>query len=256
MRRIKALLAGALLLAASAAYAQIALPPGFFKAGSGGGSTTLAFVAGSNDTATTVTATSLTHSYTSPSASNPLLIVGFMGDVSNGADDCGSVTYNGVSMTLAGKTPAGGATTRYVYQYYLKGYTTGTFNIVITCSSSHVIGAVVISEYSGANQTAPLDGTCTTAVSTTAASVQNVSITVGTANDWVIGNAQMNGGGTTWAGGGSPASTLREQSSDGPSFGALLDQGPLSTGADTFSMQVLSGAPAAWGWAVCAYKHA
>jgi len=167
---------------AVAASAQLLTTHAGVGALGGGGGGAIAFV-GAADLGN-ATATSLTHAYTAGSGTNELLVVSVIGDVPGGSDDCSGgghgVTYNGVSMTLRQKNVAGSGSARFIYLFELLAPASGSHNVVVTCGSSHFIGAVA-ADYSGvvandANGT----GQAATATQVT------VPITVGASNAWVI----------------------------------------------------------------------
>lgn len=124
-----------------------------------------------------------TSTYTAPysvgSGTNRLLVVPFNGDLTSGVDDCTGVTFNGVSMTLARKSTQNTAG-RIKYLYYLANPTSGTHNVVITCSSNHYILAIAV-DYQGFSGV--LDNT--TINTETGASSLTTSLTV-SANTWTI----------------------------------------------------------------------
>jgi len=105
----------------------------------------LAYVTGNTGTATS---TSLTLSTDCTGAD--ILLVGF----TLGSGTVTSVTYNGVSMTLATSNTSGISG----YLYYLVAPSSGTNNVVITPSGSTTINAISAC-YSGAKQTGQPDAT-------------------------------------------------------------------------------------------------
>jgi len=165
----------------STAYTQLTLqapdvPP----------STTIAYVSSTDGGNNGGSGTTRTFSHTTGSGSDRILLVGFVGDMLAGNDDVSSVTYNGVSMTLANKVTAGGS--RYSYVYYLLNPASGAHNVVITFSSSHWIisGAV---EYSGVQG---IDVMTTNSTSPTASSL-TTSVTTTTNNNWNVLFSQAQG---------------------------------------------------------------
>ncbi len=123
-----------------------------------------------------------TGAYTVGAGANRLLVVCFEGDVSGGADDITGVTYNGVSMTLVDKRDAGGAG-RITYLYFLLGPASGTHNVVITSTASHML-IPVAADYSGVKQTSQPDNSTTN--STTYESNLTTVLTTIADNCWTI----------------------------------------------------------------------
>lgn len=147
---------------------------------------------------------SRTWSHTVSSGTDRYLLVGFVGDVSSGADDVSSVTYNGVSMTLIAKQLQGATNgNRWTYVYGLANPATGANNVVVTFSSSHWILAGSI-EYTG------VKGIDTYNSQTSFVNSLTSTITTGVNNCWTViysssaGANQITGTG----------STLRKQAAD------------------------------------------
>lgn len=85
------------------------------------------------------------------SGSNRMLLVSVLGGAAFG-DNITGVTYDSVSMTLAGKSAVSGD--RWNYLFYLVAPNTGTHNIVISDGGSGS-GATTAVSYTGVNQTVP-----------------------------------------------------------------------------------------------------
>lgn len=153
----------------SASYTQLTL-----QAPSSPPATTIAYVNSADGGNNGGSSNSRTFSYTVGSASNTILLVGFVGDVQSGADDVSSVTYNGVSMTLVNKTYNSTAGGRWQYLYYLLSPATGAHNVVITCSSTHYIIAGA-AEYSGVQsiESSTTNNTDLSTLTTTTTTVAN-----------------------------------------------------------------------------------
>ena len=87
------------------------------------------------------TTNNLTHSFTVPAGTNQILIVAIQGDlISNANDDISSVTFNGVTMGLAGKNTTAVShpgSDRYMYEYCLAAPAQGTFNVSISSTTTH-----------------------------------------------------------------------------------------------------------------------
>lgn len=102
-----------------------------------------------------VTASSLTYSYTCTGANGLLWVFFYTG---SSATLVVSVTYNGVAMTSGGSVVDDAA--RKVYGYFLPGPATGPNNVVITLNTGDFISSVAIS-YANAGQTGILDASTT-----------------------------------------------------------------------------------------------
>lgn len=174
--------------------------------------------------------TSLTFSHTC-TGSNGLLVVGFAGDNFGGADDVSSVTYNSVALTLAKKITSATGGDRISYIYYLLGPATGAHNVVITCSSSHLIQGGAVS-YTGVKQSAQPDAS-TTNFSSTSATTLTTSLTTVNDNSWcVLLHGGYDGGSAPTAG----ASTTR-RTFDGTDGGwGLFDTNAAVTPAGSRSL--------------------
>lgn len=203
----------------SSSYTQLTL-----QAPSVPSSTTIAYVSsadgGNNSSATA----SKTFAFNVSSGTDRYLVVGFVGDVSAGADDVSSVTYNGVAMTLLCKTtnPSGG---RWNYLYGLANPASGNNNVVITFSSTHwiICGAA---EYTG------VQGVDVTNTNSTAVSTLTTTSTTTANNTWGIIFAGCGGGAATLDAG--SGCTKRTTSSMG--YWALFDSNGAVTPAGSHSM--------------------
>jgi hypothetical protein len=168
-------------------------------------------------------ATSLTFSHTC-TGSLGLLVVGFSGDNFGGADDVSSVTYNSVAMTLAQKITSATGGDRITYIYYLLGPATGAHNVVITCSSSHLIQGGAVS-YTGVKASGQPDAT-TTNFSSTVATTLTTSLTTANDNSWcVLIHGGYDGGSAPTAGAGTTRRTF--DGTDG-GWGLFDSNGPVT----------------------------
>lgn len=104
----------------------------------------IAFDAATDGGASTGTSLSFNHTVT---GSDPLLIVCFHGDYSNGNDDITSVTFAGIPMILA-KKKIDPSYWRCAYVYLLPACPTGTHAVQIDCANSHLLIPVAAS-YTG-----------------------------------------------------------------------------------------------------------
>lgn len=130
-------------------------------------------------------ATSLTFAHTC-TGSLGLLVVGFNGDIIGGADDVSSVTYNGVALTLADKqVGAGTGGDRNTYLYFLLGPATGAHNVVITCSSSHVIQGGAAS-YTGVKASGQPDAHTVNAELLSSLKTLTTTLTTSADNCWTV----------------------------------------------------------------------
>ena len=131
------------------------------------------------DNVTTNAGTS-SFSHTVSTSDDRILFVSTLGG-SAFTDNITGVTYNGVSMTLVGKSATPGD--RWNYLWYLLSPATGSNTIAITKSSSDY-GAQVASSYIGVAQQAP-EASSTTSGTDTGGKTQ--SITTLTTGAWLVG---------------------------------------------------------------------
>lgn len=142
----------------------------------------IAFDAGTDGNVVTGTNLSFNHTVT---GSLPILFVGFSGDSVGGNDDITSVTYNGVSMTLAAKKTNATNGDRMMYVYYLLGPATGTHSVSVSCTNSHNLSGGAVS-YTGVKQSAQPDATTTNFETVPANQTLTTSITTINDNSWVM----------------------------------------------------------------------
>ncbi len=145
---------------------------------------------GPNSSGTSVTInTSLTWSH-SCSGSNGLLVVG----VSVGAGQNGTsttATYNGVSMTSAGRVFSNNQQDGYVEMFYLVAPSTGSNTVAITCSQSlTMIGGSV--SFNGVDQSTPVSN-----ITSAFGSASPVSLSVTSAAGNMVVDAVCTGTGVT-----------------------------------------------------------
>jgi hypothetical protein len=148
----------------------------------------IAFNSGRNGGFSTGSSLTFTASTSDPDAG--IIVMSYANDVS---DTCRQATYNGVTMNYVHETSqsGGGGRTERIALFQNIATTTGTFNVVITCTgsiSNEVQG--FYEAYTGVNQTTMLDnykgnqGSATTSVSVSATtSVSDVWAVTGTRND-------------------------------------------------------------------------
>jgi hypothetical protein len=181
------------------------------------------------------TTNTLSTSYTVGSGSNRLLAVGLIGDSFGGSDDITSVTYNGVSMTLAAKHTTGGE--RNTYLYYLLNPASGSNTVAITSTNTHYLLAGA-ADYDGVRQSGQPDATAESNDSGVNDSYAS-SITTVANNSWAICLNESFGNSAVAAGAGA---TLRTQGAAFKDWG-LFDSGGPITPAGSYSMTtIMTGA--------------
>ena len=115
---------------------------------------------------------------------NLILFVVIWGDLSAGADDISSVTYNGIGMTLIGKINV--TLGRWNYLYYLAGPSPGSNVVAITAGSTHYLGGESAS-YTGASQTGIPDSSATNSqTGSSSGSTLSTNLTTVANNCWVL----------------------------------------------------------------------
>lgn len=124
--------------------------------------------------------TSVTYSHTC-SGSNRMLIV-LVGSLRHG-DTITGVTYAGVSMTLHAKTPYTAG--QELYMFYLYAPATGANNVVVSANTATNIGSASAS-YTGVKQTGFPDAQVINTVLGGQTSI-TTTVTVATANSWLVG---------------------------------------------------------------------
>lgn len=162
------------------------------------------------------------------SGSDRILYVG----VYDGLNNVTGVTYNGTSMTLVNSfAMTGSAAGQYIRLYQLVNPSTGTNNVVITCSvAGNTYGNGI--SYTGANQTGQPDANNTNGAST--GTSLTTSVTTVADNCWIVGYAYM--AGTITAG---TNTTLRSTNASGVL--ASFDTNSAQTPAGSKSVQTNSG---------------
>ena len=186
----------------------------------------MAIARDSGPTSASATSTTLTFAFTNTAGDG--LIVGVTGDTV--ADDVTGVTWGGVAMTLVDKIQV--PSNRYIYLFYKTNAATGTANIVVTASTSHLLIGFAES-YSGTNTTEMKDASGKN--TSTASATLAVSATVVASDCWLAGffnttadNGMTAGTGTSLLG--------------APSDRNLADSnGAVSTGAQTLNIDVSGG---------------
>lgn len=177
--------------------------------------------------------TSQSFSYTC-SGTNRLLTIGVWNQYTPSGDAITGATYNGISMTLAGKIAS--PNTRYRYLFYLLNPDSGSNTVVISASTNTSIVSLTTS-YDGVSQIGQPDNFSSNSVS----SVTNITspLTINTDNSWLIGMAVNDSGSL------SPDTGTTQRTVLGSSF-AMIDSGAgLGTGSNTLSETLIPSGDAA-----------
>lgn len=171
----------------------------------------------------TAASTTLVFPFTVTSSANSFLTLEAFG-TNGGSDLIATATYNGVPMTLAGRTQVPGD--RWMTLWYLLGAAAGSNNFSIGASASDVIGADAAS-YAGVGA---FDGIATSSKS--GATSSTLTITTTQNNDWLLFYAKSTGNGLIAATG----TTVRKNSGG---LGVFDSNGPLTpAGAKSSSIIV------------------
>ena len=114
---------------------------------------------------------------------NPYIVV--VVEVGSGAFTISGVTFNGVAMTAL--TNSGGSSGHAEFMFGIAAG--GTHNIVVTPNTgTNGYTQVLVSSYSGVNQSTPTEG-AEGAATLSATSPATVSVTTTVANDWIVSGA-------------------------------------------------------------------
>lgn len=105
-------------------------------------------------------------------------------------NDVTGVTYNGVSMTQVGSVQFG-ATGTYQYAFALSNPATGSHTVSMSSTASRTWRATA-SSYTGVNQTTASLTEGFNSVNETASGNRTVSVTVSTANSWLVASHYSN----------------------------------------------------------------
>lgn len=198
--------------------------------------------------------TTLTSPITLSSVVDGLLVVGITGDVSTGADDIISVIYGSSPLTLAIKNPNTGSSgvLRFDYIYYLLNPATGTNNVVITATTSHILIAVA-AYYSGVKQSGQPDATTTNGVYVGGFSTLTTSITTVSNNAWAILLEQHDMGSLTTLAGAGASLRVTDPTYNQPT---ILDSGGPITPAGAFSMTTSMSSADEISHTIASFAHA
>lgn len=145
----------------------------------------IAFVAGADLGNNSGSSNSLTSSFAGGTGSNLIDFYGIVGDTFGGHDDITSVAFNGTNATFVCKITSGTTSpNRFAYLYVLVNPSSGTHNLVVSCTNSHYILAGAV-RYSGAKQSGQPDNSNPT-ISGTASNSYGSSLTTVADNSWVV----------------------------------------------------------------------
>jgi hypothetical protein len=169
------------------------------------------------------TTNSLSGSYSVNASSNFLVVV----VATLGADDVTGVTYNGVSMTKAVQNDAMTGGLEHTALWYLANPATGSHTLAISRTSFAYILAVG-ADYSGMATTGQPDNT---GVNQASAATVTSSLTVNTANSWILVGACSYQPPTAGSG-----MTLRIATTQFANPTLFDSNGPLSAGSQSFTI--------------------
>lgn len=197
-------------------------------------------------------ATSISWSHTTTSAANRIMIVGV--SIRTTTVSVSSVTYGSQSLMYI-RSDTHPSNTVKSELWYLIAPNPGTAIVTVTLSeSSKATGGSCT--YSGVAQTSPLDinggGTGTS-------SSTSQTVTISTANSWILGHVAITGSGTTVSSEGSGQTMRWDQATSGGSEssrnrGHGSDKGPVGTGMQTLSWSL--SASRDWAVSVVVFKPA
>lgn len=206
-------------------------------------------------------ASSLTFSHTvGAGLSNSILIICIGYYCSPASISASTVTYNGVSCTLALRQN-NGVNAATVEIWRLVAPTAGANNVVITMSASvntsNILAATAIS-LSGVDQTTPLDGVSPVGTTVTGThGSHSDSITPTSNNAWLVDGQSAAGGGGSLAQNGAQtlAGSVKVNGAGSEAFGASY-RGPISPAASTAMSWTWTSAGTASAHAVIALRPA
>lgn len=146
-----------------------------------------------------------------------------------------SVTYDGMSLTLATSTRAAlEGNIQDVEMWYLAGAPTGTHNITVNLSASATDSFFMADSYTGVSQTSPLDSFAT-GRSLSAVTSFGLSTNTVAKNAWLVGFV-FERGGTPSAG----TNTMIRSSNSG-TYGAISDSNSAQSPAGSYSQNYTFG---------------
>jgi len=195
--------------------------------------------------------TSVSWSHTTGSGLNRIMIVGV--SIRNTTVSVSGITYGVQSLTFIRADTQG--TSIRSELWYLIAPASGTATVTVTLSaSSRATGGSVT--YTGVAQTLPID---VHGGGTGLSSSPSQSVTVSTANSWLLGHLAISGSGKTVTAEGSGQTMRWDQETSGGSSadrnrGHGSGKGPVGTGSQTMSW-TLSGSEN-WAVSVVAFKPA
>jgi len=195
---------------------------------------------------------SVSWSHTTGSGSNRIMLVGV--SIRTTTVSVSSIAYGVQSLTFIRADTHASATIRSEL-WYLVAPSSGTATVTVTLSgTSKAVGGS--STYTGVNQTSPIDvNDGTTGTSTS----PSRSVTVSTANSWLLGHPAISGSGQTVSLEGSGQTMRWDNVTSGGSAasrnrGHGSSKGPVGTGSQTMSWTL--SASADWAVSVAAFRPA
>lgn len=184
----------------------------------------IAFDASSGSATNGTTSKTVSHTC---SASATALFVSVVGDTA--ADRITGVTYNGVAMTLVNNVAP---STRWIYLFYLASPSSGANNIVASASASVYVG-VAAASYTGTSITTQPEANNTN-FSVGAATSLGTSVTVATANAWLVMAGKSTAAGL--AGGAGTTFRTGDGFGGGTGIAGIFDSnGALGAGSQTLT---------------------
>jgi hypothetical protein len=185
---------------------------------------------------------SFSWSHTTGSGSNRIMIVGI--SINPGTVSVSSITYGTQNLNFIRADTNLGATIRSEL-WYLIAPNTGTF--LVTVNLNGIAKATGGScTYAGVSQTSPIDAS---GGSTGSSNSPSQSVTVNTANDWLLGHVAISGSSAQVTSEGSGQTKRWDLATSGRSSrnrGHGSDKGPVGIGSQSMSWSLSSSS----GWAV------
>jgi len=196
--------------------------------------------------------TSVSWSHTTGSGSNRIMLVGV--SIRTTTISVSNITYGAQGLTFIRADTHASATIRSEL-WYLTAPSSGTATVTVTLSgTSKAVGGS--STYTGVAQTSPIDVNGGTTGTTNSPSQ---SVTVSTANSWLLSHLAISGSGQTVSSEGGGQTTRWDNVTSGASAasrnrGHGSNKGPVGTGSQTMSWTL--SASADWAVSMAAFKPA
>jgi hypothetical protein len=196
--------------------------------------------------------TTISWTHTTGSGTNRIMIVGV--SIRNTTVSVSSITYGAQSLTFIRSDTHPSATIRSELWYLIAPASGSATVTVILSGASRATGGSCT--YTGVDQTSPLDAN---AGGTGRSSSPSQSVTVNTANSWLLGHLAISGSTSTVTSGGAGQTMRWDQVTTGTpaannNRGHGSDKGPVGTGSQTISWGL--SAAADWAASVVALKSA